>query len=146
MLTCCRTNLTGNSSRLNRSSGGEHRTVSKLRHHAEGWALAQASSLGLVSAESQQKPNTLMCACKTPSGQLLTRKAVESVVFLIFPTIWTEMTQTAHFCWDKAVSDSFLTMLIMKKHLISALRALCPPLLSLPPPTQYQQNKGACDR
>ena len=74
------------------NSGSKHRAESELRHHAEGRELAQASSLGLVSAGLEQKQNMLMSACKISYGFLLRLKAVESFVFLIFSAIWTEMT------------------------------------------------------
>lgn len=64
-----------------------------------------------------------------------------SLLVLIFSATWTEMSWAAHFCLDKAVFDCFFTMLIMKRCLISALRALYPHLLPLPPPMQPQQNK-----
>lgn len=126
------------------SSGGEHRAESELRHWDEGQTLTKAYSLGLVSAGLEQNQHIHVTSWKIAYRYFLRLKAVESLVFLILSTIWTEMTWTARFFWDKAVSDSLLTKLIMNRHLISALGALCPFLLLLHPPMQPQQNKKAC--
>lgn len=126
------------------NSGGEHRAESELRHCDEGRASTNASSLELVSAGLEQNQDIQVSAWKISYRYFLRLKAVESLVFLIFSTIWTEMTWTARFFWDKAVSDSFLIQLIMNRHLISALGALCSFLLLLHPPMQSQQNKEDC--
>lgn len=117
------------------SSGGEHRAESELRHWDEGQALTKPSSLGLVSASLEQNQGIHVFAWKISYRYFLRLKAVESLVSLFLSTVWTEITWTAHFFWDKTVSDSFLTKLIMNRHLISALGALCPFLLLLHPPT-----------
>lgn len=95
-----------------------------------------------MSAGLEQNQSIHVSGWKISYRYFLRLKAVESLVFLILSTICTEMTWTACFFWDKAVSDTFLTKLIMNRHLISALGALCPFLLLLHPHVQPQQNKA----